>query len=168
MAGNDNDIHAPRGGRKKPATIIPSRIIPESEWNRPISKKWSGQQPYYARASFTKMCLPAMLYSLVLNASQKMLSFVPFTTRLRIDVERLSPNDCLAPLIPPSPGKGKDESNVNAIAIVTVSNDDFVIEIHITMSFEDDSQLNTGVQHWGRIRDRLVSCRTRISCDISV
>ena len=134
MAGNDNDIHAPRGGRKKPATIIPSRIIPESEWNRPISKKWSGQQPYYARASFTKMCLPAMLYSLVLNASQKMLSFVPFTTRLRIDVERLSPNDCLAPLIPPSPGKGKDESNVNAIAIVTVSNDDFVIEIHITMS----------------------------------
>ena len=65
-----------------------------------------------------KLCLPAVLYSLVLNASQNMLSFFPFTSRLRIGVEKLHPRDCF---VPNSPSPGGNEPN-NSIAIVTGSN----------------------------------------------
>lgn len=103
--------------RQTPIAIDPSKIIPESEWNRPAMEKWrSDGQPYYARASFMKMCLPAVLYSLVSNASLKMLSVVPFTSRLRIGVEKLHPTNCFVPDLT----SAGDESN--SIAIVTGSN----------------------------------------------
>jgi len=77
-------------------------------------------QPYFARATFMRLCLPAVLYSLVSNVSLKLLSFVPFTSRFRIGVEKLHPKDCFVPNNLPSPGGDGDKSN--SIAIVTGSN----------------------------------------------
>ena len=62
-----------------------------------------------------KLCLPAVLYSIVINSAFKILSLVPFTSQLGINIQKLHPQDCF---LLPSP-KSKDESS---IAIVTGSN----------------------------------------------
>ena len=52
---------------KPPKILSPKRIIPDSEWSQP---KWSNdEQPYFARATFMKLCLPAVLYSIVINSA---------------------------------------------------------------------------------------------------
>ena len=106
------------GGRNIPNILLPSRVIPdESDWIS-ITDDWrSDDQPYYARASFMKLCLPAVLYSLILNVSLKMLSLVPFTSNLRINVQQLNFEDCFV-----LPSTNIDDETTNLIAIVTGSN----------------------------------------------
>ena len=105
------------GGRNIPNILLPSRVIPdESDWIINNDNEWrSDNQPYYARASFMKLCLPAVLYSLILNVSLKMLSLVPFTSRL--NVQRLHTKDCFV-----LPSANGDDETTNPIAIVTGSN----------------------------------------------
>jgi len=114
-----NNNQPPNGGERNiPNILLPSRIIPdESDWI-PINNdnEWrSDAQPYYARATFMKLCLPAVLYSLILNVSLKMLSLVPFTSRL--NVQRLHYDDCFV-----LPSTNGDDETTNPIAIVTGSN----------------------------------------------
>ena len=100
---------------KPPKILSPKRIIPDSEWSQP---KWSNdKQPYFARATFMKLCLPAVLYSIVINSAFKILSLVPFTSQLGINIQKLHPKDCF---VLPSP-TSKDEYE-SSVAIVTGSN----------------------------------------------
>ena len=72
----------------------------------------SDVQIFYARASFMKLCIPALLYSILFNGILRVLSYVPFNSWLRINPSRLYPEDCfIASSHSPPP-----------IAIVTGSN----------------------------------------------
>ncbi|KAL7493086.1 hypothetical protein ACHAWT_003285 [Skeletonema menzelii] len=72
----------------------------------------SDAQPYYARASFMKMCLPALLYSVLFKSALRVLSYVPFNSLLRIDPSLLRPEDCFM----------IQNSSPPPIAIITGSN----------------------------------------------
>lgn len=61
--------------------------IHSHDWN-------SDTQPFYARASFTKMCAPALLYSILFNGLLRVLSYVPFNSLLRINPSMLHSEDC--------------------------------------------------------------------------
>lgn len=58
----------------------------------------------------------ALIYSLVMNASMKLLSVVPFTSRFRIGVEKLHPKDCFVPKL------SAPDDATNPVCIVTGSN----------------------------------------------
>ena len=72
----------------------------------------SDTQPFYARASFTKMCVPALLYSVLINSLLRVLSYVPFISRLCINPSKLHPEECFA----------VQNLSTQPIAIVTGSN----------------------------------------------
>jgi retinol dehydrogenase-12 len=54
----------------------------------------SDMQPFYARASFTKLGIPALLYSILFNSVLRVLSYVPLNSWMRIDPSTLHPEDC--------------------------------------------------------------------------
>ena len=73
----------------------------------------SDMQPFFARASFMKLCLPALLYSVLFNTILRLLSYIPiFKKLLRINPSRLHPEDCFT----------TSDSSSPPIAIVTGSN----------------------------------------------
>jgi len=72
----------------------------------------SDMQPFFPRASFTKMCIPALLYSILFNSVLRVLSYVPFNSWMRINPSTLHQEDCF---ITP-------KSSSPPIAIVTGSN----------------------------------------------
>lgn len=73
----------------------------------------SDMQPFFARASFMKLCLPAVLYSALFNTILRLLSYFPIINSwLRINPSRLHPDDCFT----------TSDSSFPPIAIVTGSN----------------------------------------------
>ncbi len=95
----------------KTQTTVPSvRMSPHQPNNNDDCWK-SDTQPYYARASFMKMCIPALMYSVLFNSALRVLSYVPFNSLMRIKPSTLHPEDCFIKNSSPPP-----------IAVITGSN----------------------------------------------
>lgn len=96
------------------APITPSEhMSPHIDQKIHNNEDWkSDTQPFYARASFKKMCPPALLYSILFNGLLRVLSYVPFNSLLRINPSTLHSEDCFM----------TSKSSQPPIAIITGSN----------------------------------------------
>ncbi len=101
----NRDAAAPIAPSERMSLPTDQKMLNHDDWR-------SDTQPFYARASFTKMCLPAFLYSIISNGLLRLLSYVPFNSLLRINPSTLHSEDCFM----------TSELSLPPIAIITGSN----------------------------------------------
>ncbi len=100
-------------GSKSKAIIALSESMSRHHQNDDADAWNSDMQPFFARASFMKLCLPAVFYSVLFNTILCLLSYIPILKKLlRINPSRLHPEDCFT----------TSDSSSPSIAIVTGSN----------------------------------------------